>query len=377
MRVLFFSNNSESTLAAALSDLPTDPKFYTLVLTSDGSADTFSNRISSDGPTPLPGDDSKSVSGQLATLTHTSLPGRYEVVLLTKRHMLPDGFHVVRGLEISRDIYSPPAWPVGTKLQARVTAGTLQNFVQGDADLTARMDGRTMVLSVSSPPEPFGVDSAPSLLRTPRNPADAGNPYHVLGNGMPVVGASAFVDLGEPTVFRQPGGFNQGDVFVPATPDGYQYGVYSVAGKLRYLSGSDPAVVFPGDGGVIDVTSAAGDVLFHLVATPLPLNLIAARYNNALLVVDEVGFIAEQVTATTAPVVSVGYYDASSAPHPTHFANGVSLTQITGNQQIHRISAALNSALAQKLAFKLDTAATGGVFRGRFYWRGFLVQHFE
>jgi hypothetical protein len=61
---------------------------------------------------------------------------------------------------------------------------------------------------------------------------------------------------------------------------------------------------------------------------------------------------------------------------PTRFANGVTLSQITGNNCVHRIILSAGGAMVtgEALTFAVDTAAAGGRCMGRFYWRGIFIE---
>ena len=317
-----FTNNAAALLAGALTRGST-----TFAVTDSAAADLFA-----------------SPSGrniQAATLSHSSKPGVVEIVAITDRNDV--NFTVRRAKEID--------WPPGTSIQARVTAEMLQGFAQTDPETwlmrTGQVQGR-----------PFAMESPPAILAPIHLSQDGHKPFfHSGGIALDTVAATFPVDLGVAQTWGiHP--FGRGDVVKPTTPNGYQYWWDSDGGSSTD-SGVEPAFNGPG------VTPASDGGFW--VATKEPLEFTMRTHQ--LICVTEVGFIAKQVSATSSPSVSIGTFDA-----PTRFANNVALSQIVaGGWQVHRIPVAGGGMLTDELAFKLEAAATGGQFTGRFYWRGFHV----
>ncbi|GEM_PF-1016781 len=359
--MLLFSNNAETTLAQALPGDSEHPDYNTITASADGSADTLRYVDAEEGHV------------QLATLTHPSMPDVLEVVEVVGR--TGTVFTVKRDVENvpGRSWLDPaPSWPAGTKMSARVTAATLGRFLQVDhrrfVDVTTMGGGR---ISFRSTPVVRNarskVTSGPGWTREPLD----------RNFGVEVIGCTDFVDLGEAPAWGANEYYYLGAVVVPSTADGHQYWFDPLDDGL-YSQDIDE----PGFAGLSGVTEAWKDgdppeQVGYWVATSLPVSV--SQMFDAGLIVSEVGFVtsrvgAEAVTATSAPVVSIG-----TSANPTRFVSSGSLTHISGadedNWQFQRFPISEpGGALVRDLRFKVETAATGGSFLGRFYWRGFFIE---
>lgn len=348
-----FSNNAETTLAAALDADSGDINMQV------ASATLFQVIGAGDG------------NKQLVTLTHPDLAGLYEVVAIVET----DGvdWTVVRETE-----GAVQAWPIGTKVEARITANMLGTFLQRDPtskQVSNPSGGSAFALSGT-----MGADARGSSAlafggrsRIANSVLLAGYPYLQITRsttngtgtdrnlGFESVGGSVPVDLGVPTTWSATD-FYRGSVVRPTTPDGYQYWLEIEDLDVdSSLDATEP--VFDGPGG--GVASASG----WWFPTEEPVDVGTDTFSG--LVVTEVGFIAHVATASANPAVSIG-----TGANATRFANNVTLSQISGNGQIHRIPISAGGALlsGEQLRFKVETAATGGRFLGRFYWRGFFIE---
>ena len=330
-----FSNNAVATLAAPLTSGAT-----TFTVAADGGADTFG----------VPGGSQV----QLATLTDASGPNAHEVVLITGRS--GNVFTVQRGQEDT----VAAAWSAGAKISARVTAGMLRTFPQ-------RLNGflHTRMENPGSP----DVCALGDYLTLPRRRASAtnGNYYgwHDGSFGAEIIGTSAPCDLGEAITWNTSPHYH-GAVVVPSTPDGFQYWLDMPPEISESYTSTPPTFNGTSDPTVAE-HSSLGPVGFW-IPTALPVSLNARFASGLRLAVTEVGFIADTVTATSTPSVSIGADGAA-----TRFANAVALDQLTGNHSIHSIPIAAGGVLVEELQFVATTSATGGQVRGRFYWRGFFV----
>lgn len=347
-----FSNNAETTLAAAL----------------DADAGDINMQVASATLFQVIGAGDGNI--QLATLTHPDLAGLYEVVAIVET----DGVNwtVVRETE-----GAVQAWPIGTKVEARITANMLGTFLQRDPD-TGRVSnpngGGSFALSGSVAGD---AKSTASLVfggasRVANSIQLSGRPYLQLtrsDDGSSIdynlsyesVGGSIPVDLGSAATWAA-GDYYRGSVVVPTVPDGYQYWL-AISSPDDSLSNDATEPAFDGLGG--GAASAAG----WWFPTVLPIDFTTENFVG--LMVTEVGFIAHVATASGLPSVSIG-----TPTNATRFANNVSLSQITAGGMVHRIPLSGGGALlnSEPLRFKVDTAATGGRFLGRFYWRGFFIE---
>ena len=142
MKNLRFSNNAEAVLAAELPSNPNAPGAHIITVVGDGWSDKFSPLDGLYGvddylhPSQYPAD----AECQLVTLTHESNPGQFEVVAVVRHEFGTAAFDVKRNIEGAPGM----SWPVGTLMQARVTAATLESFMQGSAaDIPVVAGGRT------------------------------------------------------------------------------------------------------------------------------------------------------------------------------------------------------------------------------------------
>lgn len=333
-----FSNNAEGTLSAGITDVDT-----TITLVDQPGAHKLAEVLQGE-------------SFQRATLTDSNAPGAVEIVHITDRVGLT--LTIARGLEST----APVAWSAGAKISARVTAEMLGSFVKKEADFFnpgAEADGTNFGLIGY----PLIKHKFPKVLNAPTFD------WHRAGNSVAAAGGSVFVDLGVAPAWAS-ANYQHGDVVVPAVANGYQYWASTNAG---FLSNATADFSTPGDA----VPFMSGGTQYGAwIPTALPLDFSVRFPTGALLVVEEVGFISTNASATTVPAVSIGGNIDSGTPDKTRFANAVSLSQISsaGGMQIHRIPVAAGGALVDEITFRLDAAATGGPFRGRFYWRGFFVE---
>lgn len=381
---LLFSNNAEAVLTNEIY-----PGEEVFLVVNDGSENMFRSPQLASPP-----------GAQLATLTHTDLPGEYEVIRITSR--TGNEFTVERGVEKitgsdpeSRAIQGGARyWPAGAKMSARVTAGTLAAVATGQG-VVSRENSVILGVSVAADEYKTGAVSSSqspySLVFEGRSRVGnaiqlSGFPVLQLENfairnyygtqsieknmSYPSIGGSFPVDLGSPQTFSAPASFARGSVVVPTTPNGFQYWL-----EIDHIDVSQVVTDAEPDWGNIDEYSLAVEVTYSGNAarwrpTAMPIEFEQTTYHP--LVITEVGFIAHKVTATTPPSVSIG-----TAAVPGRFASNVALSQITGDGCIHRIPITTGGVIARELHFKLDTAASGGQFLGRFYWRGFFVELME
>ena len=361
--MLLFSNNSETTLAA---ELLADPGALSITASGDGSALTFPAITAGSGE-------------MLATLTNETIPGAYEIVTITQH----DGvsFSVDRAAEET----TLRAWPAGTKMSARVTAGMLRAISGGPPEGAKFSVGASIVMSPgdatypgeaeSSQPYSFvvagrsrlsGVSqiSMPSVLQLENGGVGSQyyGEYQDINLAYPSIGGTFAVDLGVPPVWQAITLYPRGSVVSPTVPNGKQYWAETEEIARTMQSGPDEPNWLEGapeDG------PAAPEGTWR--PTLVPISFTQTTFHP--LVVTEVGFIAHKANAATLPRISIG-----TPASPTMFAGNIELTQITGDGCIHRIPIASGGPMVNAMQYTVDTAATGGQFLGRFYWRGFFVE---
>lgn len=347
--MLLFSNNAEATLAEALPD---SYAYTEITVTDSAQADTFATPTSADY--------------QLATITDGSMPGVFEVVKITARAGAV--FTVERGHELPEGMGSLPSWPIGAKLSARITAKTLEAFAQ-----TSEVG--PSITDVNAGAGTFLFTSKPTLRQLRRTPT-TGFPSSSVDRSFAaeISGWSQPVDLGEPITWNSsPHGISS--VVIPTVPNGNQYWFdpTNYAEYTQSYANVEPDFNNPNFDPVVAYTGTSPDLVpvGFWVPTEMPVQLTIA-FGSDKIIVSEVGFVVFDKTATTNPIVNFG------APGDnTRFASAVELNQVTSSQGVHRVPVTGGGDFVTSLSFQVATSATGGTFRGRFYWRGFLMDTYE
>lgn len=344
MLVEQFANNAEATLQSAVTSLDTE-FFLNQNVTDTAWDDAGFNAF----------------YFMRGTLSHPDIAGT-EIVFITSFYTgVSNKIKVVRGGEQT----PARAWPAGTKLQSRVTAGMLRNL----ACYTA-FNQDTYGLSINSgdnakASRPFSgdrvlVSNSWAIGGNPVLVEKGASPYSLMSSAVEGVGASYSVELGVAPDHDSAANYYSGAIVKdPNSPST----LYSMGNEVN-LGGPKPALgeapwsevtVDPG-GGVFRVSLADGwddpDVRFYP---------------------SEIGFICDAHTAATAPTVSVGELDsAGEVVSMDGLASGVALTDVDGAHQRVVLTNSTKKGV-RGMIFSVDTAATGGTFKGRFYWKGLFV----
>lgn len=347
-----FTNNSVATLAVAISNSDT-----AIVGDALGSA-TFAS---------LPVD---SRDTQLVTITDPSEPGEIEIISVLER--VGTAFTVARGFSGT----PARAWGVGASMSARVTAKTLQSFLQnsatgarsigigGDA---AGLDSVAIYVDSRAVSNSWVIGGQPVLQADQTHRFTSISP---LASVEAVVGSFS-VDLGVPPAWAASTEYRQGDVITLAGGGTNQYRV-SMASDLSDVMSGTAQPVADGDEIDLDPDSYSGGILVR--ADLADGFVLCPDQNNVHLYLTEVGFICDEYGAvSTPPTVSVGTANAGSVVSATAIANAESLTGVAGAGGRHKF-ATVPLAAVRGLSFKLVSAAAGGTFRGRFYFKGMFVE---
>lgn len=351
-----FTNNADGVLASVLADDATE-----IVLEPGGSADRFAS--------PSVGDY------QRATLESDAVPGVFEIVRIKERD--GDVLTVDRGIEGTAAI----EWPAGTRLQARVTAGMLEQLASSGLQPDER-DGRQFrttngALVVNGRVAPTSYKAVQLAGFHVLQPVQASLDWsYGLADGRmdanmtrESVGASALVRLGDdvPPLWTADTVYEAGAWVSPPTPTGYRYFLEldTDAGAVQSATATPPA--FDEFGSCPEALDGAQTV-GQWTSVPHPLAFPIKFPGAVRALLSEVGVICYEYDATSAPTISIGTQD-----DPTRFANAVALTQIAGRNHAHRIPIT-DGNLVGRLQFTLNTPATG-TFLGRMYWRGLLVHN--
>ena len=348
-----FSNNAVGTLASALDNTET-----TVALVSEAGAARFAALDVGDF--------------QRATITNPATPEAFEIVRITANDGL--SLTVERGMEEM----AAAAWPAGSKISARVTAGMLQTLagggmqaddrygrqfktefaglvVNGRAELTdgvVQLGGYNLL-------QKYGA--AATQVYSPGKFWQDENMAHES------VGGSPFVDLKDAaaSTWASNGYYRDGRIVAPPTPDGFLYLFQSLDWRATQTT-TPPG--FDGSGYPVDALDTNNEVVGQWLPLPTPL-AFTLWFPGVVggIVLSEVGFICTDYSGGTAPVVSIGT-DAA----PTSLVNSVALSQIAGHNQVHRFPVNPAGEPLTAIKFTLNTPSDA-MFYGRFYWRGFFL----
>lgn len=344
MLVEQFVNNAEVTLQSAATTSATE--FF---LTEDVSA-TVLNAVAFDA-----------YYFMRATLSHPDVEGLEIVFITSLATGVSNKIRVIRG----REETGAKTWPVGTKIQCRATAGMMRGinarsmFDQNSYGLSIADGNNAKVyhpteLRSSLVPHSWAIGGLPVLIE------NGSSDYAPLSSSVEGVGASCSVELGVAPNYDSGATYYPGAIVKDPSPP---YTVYSM-GSAVDLGAAAPAL---GAGYWSEVTEDADGGISRVGF------LSEVDDPDVWFYPSEIGFICDAHTATTTPTVSVGELDAAGdLVSLTNLASAVSLTAIDGAHQ--RVVLANNIKKGVRgLIFSIDTAATGGTFKGRFYWRGLFV----
>lgn len=342
-----YVNNAEVTLQSSITTSDTD-----LFLTEDVTATAL--------------DPVKFVALFFlrATLSHASVTG-LEIVYITSLVTggVANKIQVIRG----REGTTPQAWPAGTKIQCRATAGMMRSLKN---QTLFDQSGYGISIAEGANVKAYHPTKFNQLL-APHSWAVGGMPllveqgvsdyyYAQMSSAVEGVGSSYSVELGVAPNYDSGTTYYPGAIVKDPSPP---YTVYSMGNGVD-LGAAAPAL---GAGYWSELTEDADGGIFRVG--------FESGFDDpdAWFYPSEIGFICDAHTATTTPSVSVGELDAAGdLVSLTNLASAVALTAIDGAHQ--RVVLANNIKKGVRgLIFSIDTAATGGTFKGRFYWRGLFV----
>lgn len=328
-----FSNNAATTISGSITDSATS---ITLA-TGDGAL--------------FASPDALDAELQLATLVDGAT---VEIVAITARS--GDVLTVVRGQEGT----DAAAWASGSKIEARITAGMLDRLLQNRDD--------TSNLFINA--EPSGLSSNnwviggyPALVR----PAaiSLAMDHHM---SVDASGATFAVNLGVVPTWAASTSYLDGQAVKPTTPDGNQYILRIRQQPYTDLTSGTVEPAF--DDTFVAIDFDAADSVNKWYGVDLATGFNQTVQSSAMrFYPTEVGFIClEWDSVSSPPSISIGTSDDDDK-----YASNVSLSGITGANQIHRIPVTNNEGVTS-MRFKLNTAAGGGKFVGRFYYKGLFVE---
>lgn len=341
MRKLIFFNNASFKLAEAL---PSSGQYHPLLPDRTLSEANLELPAASDGYYTV------------ATITHQSLPGVHEVVLLHRLVNVDEKICVLA--ERAREQTAAVAWPVGSLVECRVTRGILTTLDAGSAynkDAEAvSINGGDVFADLDANGNRVMLRGAWAVGGIPVAPACGYGEYSPMSASVEGVGYSFVVELGvapnyDPAQTYYPGDYAK-DTASPFWTWAYRRGnaFPEVPVNLkappwaRYAPENDGNIVaFPGLG--------SGDVWFYPT---------------------EIGFICEDYSATSAPSIAVKEANEWGG----QVGDLIASKPLTGIGARQRFVLADNITKGIKgLNFVRTAAATGGTCRGRFYWKGLFI----
>lgn len=303
-----------------------------------------------------------------ATISNPVVGDAVEIVYITALDEATDGITVLRG----REGTGVQSWPAGSKLQCRVTAGMLasqrletmfdaqgyglsicygENIKASDNGFI--FGGPTPSGAAAIVPNSWAIGGLPVLAE--RGQADA----VAMSVAVEGVGASSSVELGVAPDYNSAADYYAGSIVKVASPPG----VYS-RNKNFAMDGSRPGTGITACWSKVTADAAGGIFRVGLGEWDDP---------DVWFYPSEIGFICDQHSATTTPVVSVGELDAAgTVVSLSNLANGVSLAEVDGAHQRVVLTNSVKRGV-KGMIFSIDTAAEGGSFKGRFYWKGLFV----
>lgn len=341
-----FSNNARGVLAQAVTDEDEE-----LIL---DSPDT-----SFEWPAAIEFPEGRSF--QRATLFHPSNPDEFEIVFIVGRAYNGVNFSVERGQEGT----SATNWPVGTVIEARVTAGMLESFVQNVQD--EGEDGAAPVINLS---EDFHDSNGGLYLRGTqfvpgtRGPG-IGRRFQTAAEvtGRPLISRTLNVSIGTLRNWES-NEFNDGGVFKLPDIPGFQFTVEGhKRGWLGFfdppeMSGFNPQNPYP-----VEVSTNYQNSFI----TPSPYPVNTEVYVGSDCLITEVGFVSmsETAPATTTPLITIKAETGSE--DVLTLADSVEITD-TSYKSVHRLFlGSASSALVNNLKFTVDRPSSEETV-GYFYW---------
>lgn len=361
---------------------------------------------------------------QVLTLQSPTDPGQFEIVKLIQRMGGSTTLTVVRGHEYT----TPRIWAAGTLVQARITAGMMEQLVENTHDnfglaigsrgsspaspgngsvgvgvFVSAIGGRSSAFGSGA--TAYAQDSTaigyfatakgaksialgegyatlPNQMAVsahaciPRDDWLAGDGSH--GNaGMESLFGSAYCELGVPATWAASTQYVDGATVRPSIPDGMQYTLWSSSYAFAtppntvLSGGTEPA--WPGAAksyvAVNDELNDNGVPAYNWIANDPSAGMSETFPEGMVFYPTEVGFICfSHANVTAAPFVSIG-----TAADPTLLVNNQQLSGITGAAQ-RQAFGGLKHGITD-IRFTLETAATGAEarFHGRFYAKGIFI----
>jgi hypothetical protein len=303
-----------------------------------------------------------------ATLVNPDQRDAVEIVFIVKINNLAKTVEVLRGQEGTTAL----AWGEGTKLECRITAGML-DVVRAKSKYSSNLNAlsinfgdnlRVYSYAAGSPTgealiiNSWAIGGTPVLAQAGGDEAS----YMPMCSSVEGAGNTAAIELGVAPDYESGKDYVPGSI-VKSTEAPFT--VYSASRDMRL----GPGIPRP----------ALGEEFWSVVAEDADGGIARVRLEDGVDDPDiwfypsEIGFICEDYAATSVPTVSVGSLDADGVViSKTNLINAVPLTAIDGSHQRIVLASNIKQGI-RGMIFSIDSAAAGGTFKGRFYWKGLFV----
>lgn len=369
---LKLANNAAGTLASAISSSDT-------TMTVTAAAPVF--------PTFDLGDGHATV-----TVFDPDVPDVLEIMQVSE---IAAGSPLTFSVERSGEGTLARAWPAGSRVEMRATAGVLQEIIDGSLAVYRDWAGSSPAMFTESTHGGYSISGTGPNYTTDHDGLNGGillgstihraalKSWHIAGAPVaPVisgpdaggmfscavesVGTSIPFELGAPPAFAPSTGYVAGTIvqnagvwyrLLSAFASGIQAPIFTSGGDSSELTAGEDWAVEP----ATDIETA-GTVVYQ----------VDPAMTHSLFFPTEIIFVCDAYSATTKPTISVGA-TIGGTPNHTALVNSQSLTGITGGGQAMRFDVP-NPVGVKDLFFKLDTRASGGTCRGRFLWKGYFIE---
>lgn len=346
MATELFSNNARGVLAQAVTDEDEE-----LILDSPDTSFEW------------PGEDEMGeMRFQRATLFHPSNPKEFEIVFIVGRSYDGVTFSVERGEEGTRTTN----WPVGTVIEARVTAGMLESFVQDRSE-----DGEPGPEPVVNLGQEYRDQSGeylflekyqvvPSTRGTRQIGEDFDSP--VMVTGRPSISRTLNLSIGTIRSWSS-GQFNEGGVFSIQGIPGFQFTVESKSsGWLGFFTAPDMSGFNPNYPEPVSVET--NDDRTFIIPSAYPVNSEVRLGVQG--VITDLGFIcvSEPGPVTTTPKITV---TGETGNGPITLVDGAEIIG-ANHKTVHKFTIQNESMkIVDRLTFSVDRSADKEII-GFFYW---------
>lgn len=386
----------------------------------------FSNNASAVLITVLAPADT-TLSTQPTAAFHAPVPGQFELATLRSSDANNTAVEIIKitafdgsttfTVERAQEGTIALAWPVGTVMEGRITAGTLSRFAQFDNGGNAKGENSVNLQPGRLDPEavaygveavaigydtmassdrsmalgPYaraigpgamavgdlinGIDDAIMVGKWPMVKADDNDQNVLYTNAPGTYLFSSYYDIGTPPVWSPVTVYTHGSVVSPSTPNGFQYRLVmsrdpsNPASRLSMTSGSTEPVWPDTEDSVV---YEDGITTGYWVCQSVSAVYMSSPPQGSVFMPIQFGFVCHNTYAafTTPPTFVIGVVgDLMRYAAPTAIS-------IAGPHQFQIVTPSVNKGVlsTDQLFFGVDDLAVGGRCVGRFFAYGVFVE---